>query len=40
LVFGNIKPQDAVIMGMYPRYKDEVRENVAHVRRICGGAAD
>ena len=39
LVFDNIKPQDAVIMGMYPRYKDEVRENVAHLRRICGGAA-
>ena len=39
LVFDNIKPQDAVIMGMYPRYKDEVRENVAHVRRICGPAA-
>lgn len=34
--FENIKPQDAVIVGMYPRYKDEVRENAGHVRRICG----
>ncbi len=30
----NIKPQDAIIMGMYPRFKDEVAENTATVRRI------
>lgn len=30
----NIKPQDAIIVGMYPRYKDEVRENAETVRRI------
>jgi hypothetical protein len=32
----NIKPQDAIIMGMYPRYRDEVRENAESVRRILG----
>ncbi len=30
----NIKPSDAVIVGMYPRFKDEVIENTALVRRI------
>ena len=29
----NIKPTDAVIVGMYPRYRDEVRENAEHVVR-------
>ena len=33
--FGNIKPQDAAIVGMYPRFKDEVGENAELVRRIC-----
>jgi hypothetical protein len=33
-VFDNIKPQDAVIVGMYPRFKDEVAENAALVRRF------
>ncbi|MFB3902564.1 MAG: hypothetical protein ACE15E_03870 [Acidobacteriota bacterium] len=32
--FDNIKPQDAVIVGMYPRFKDEVRENSEMVRRV------
>jgi hypothetical protein len=32
----NIKPQDAVIVGMCPRFKDEIAENVALVRKICG----
>jgi hypothetical protein len=27
--FEHIKPQDCVIVGMYPRYKDEVSENIA-----------
>jgi hypothetical protein len=31
---GSIKPTDAVIVGMYPRFKDEVGENTALVRRI------
>jgi hypothetical protein len=34
----NIKPGDAVIVGMFPRFKDEVRENVALVRKICSAA--
>jgi len=32
--FANIKPQDAVIVGMYPRFKDEVREDAEMVRRV------
>jgi hypothetical protein len=32
--FGNIKAQDGVIVGMYPRFKDEVRENADLVRRL------
>ena len=30
----NIKPTDAIIVGMYPRYTDQVRENAELVRRI------
>ncbi len=33
--FANIKPQDAAIVGMYPRFKNEIRENAELVRRIC-----
>ena len=32
--FSNIKPTDAVIVGMFPRYKDEVSENAGLCRRI------
>ncbi len=32
--FENIKPGDAVIIGMFPRFSDEVRENTAVVRKI------
>jgi hypothetical protein len=32
--FANIKPQDAVIVGMYPRFKDEVKEDADLVRRL------
>ena len=28
--FQNIKPRDAVIVGMFPRYQDEVREDIEH----------
>jgi len=35
--FENIKPRDGVIVGMFPRYRDEVRENVALVRRVLSG---
>ncbi len=30
----NIKPADAIIMGMYPRFTDQVKENTELVRRI------
>jgi hypothetical protein len=33
-VFDNIKPQDGVIVGMFPRFKDEITENAALVRRL------
>jgi hypothetical protein len=32
--FASIKPKDCVVVGMYPRYKDEVKENADRVRRI------
>jgi hypothetical protein len=32
--FENIKPTDAVIVGMYPRFKDEAKENAEIVRRL------
>jgi hypothetical protein len=32
--YTNIKPTDAVIIGMYPRFTEEVAENTALVRRI------
>ncbi|MFC1714573.1 hypothetical protein ACFL6S_12975 [Candidatus Poribacteria bacterium] len=31
-VLGHIKPTDAVIVGMYPRYTDEIKENADLVR--------
>jgi len=33
-VYANIKPPDALIVGMYGKFKDEVAENTALVRRI------
>jgi len=38
LAYTSIKPQDAVIVGMYPRYSDQVRENTETVRRVLGKA--
>ena len=32
--FTNIKPQDCIVVGMYPRFKDEIKENCDRVRRI------
>jgi len=32
--FANIKPADAVIVGMWPKFKDEIAENCAIVRAI------
>jgi len=37
--FANIKPSDAVIVGMYPRFSDEPRLNADLVRRILALAA-
>jgi hypothetical protein len=34
--FDNIKPTDGMIIGMYPRYFDQVRDNADRVRRILG----
>lgn len=35
---GNIKPQDAVIVGMFPKFRDEIRENVDIVVQVSGEA--
>jgi hypothetical protein len=32
--FDNIKPQDCVVVGMFPRFQDQVKENCDRVRRI------
>jgi hypothetical protein len=31
-----IKPSDAVIVGMYPRFEDEVRFNAGYARKYAG----
>ncbi|HEY1580008.1 MAG TPA: twin-arginine translocation signal domain-containing protein [Terracidiphilus sp.] len=36
--FQSIKPNDGVFVGMFPRYKDEVKENAEIVHRILAGA--
>ena len=36
--FQNIKPTDGVIVGMYPRFFDEVRANAQYVRELGGTA--
>jgi hypothetical protein len=33
--FENIKPTDGVIVGMYPKHRDEVHEDAEHVRRFA-----
>ena len=38
-VFDNIKPQDGVIVGMFPKFKDEIAENAALVRRFGSSRA-
>ncbi len=32
--FENLKPTDGVIVGMYPRYQDQIRENAAYTREL------
>ena len=39
MVYGGIKPGDALILGMYQRYEDQVGGNAAMVRRILTQAA-
>jgi hypothetical protein len=34
--FANIKPTDPVIVGMFPRYTDQVSENIEIVRKVLG----
>jgi hypothetical protein len=36
--FESIKPIDSVFVGMFPRVKDEVRENAERVHRILTNA--
>jgi hypothetical protein len=36
--YSSIKPHDGVYVGMFPRYKDEVRQNAEIVHRILTGA--
>jgi hypothetical protein len=36
--FQSIKPNDGIFVGMYPRYKDEVKENAETVHCILAGA--
>lgn len=33
--FKHIKPTDGVIVGMYPRYHDQIKENAEHTRRFA-----
>ncbi len=37
--FQSIKPTDGVFVGMFPRVRDEVRENAERVHRLFGGTA-
>ena len=34
----NVKPTDALIVGMYQQFGDQVGEDAALVRELCGGA--
>ncbi len=38
--FAHIKPQDAVVVGMFPKYIDQVTLNVRHAREAIARAAD
>jgi hypothetical protein len=37
--YANIKPSDAVIVGMWPKFKDEVKENTSIVRNLLAPAS-
>ncbi len=34
--FSHIKPIDAVVVGMFPKYRDQAAENAGYVRELCG----
>ncbi len=38
--FASIKPQDCVVVGMFPRFHDQVKENCDRVRRILNYNSD
>jgi len=35
----SIKPQDCIVVGMFPRFKDEIKENCDRVRKILNANA-
>jgi hypothetical protein len=39
LAFEHLKPIDGVVVGMYPRYQDQVSENAGNARQFGGGKA-
>ena len=36
--FENIKPKDAVVVGMFPKYEDQIALNVQHTIEACRAA--
>jgi hypothetical protein len=37
--FAHIKPTDAVVVGMFPKYHNQVEENARYVREVCADLA-
>jgi hypothetical protein len=37
--FSNIKPTDGVLVGMYPRFHDEITDNADYTRRFAGAVS-
>jgi len=33
--FASIKPTDAVVVGMFPKHRNQVAENADYVREVC-----
>jgi len=38
--FTHIKPTDGVVVGMFPKYRNQVAENAGYVRELCGQKVD
>jgi hypothetical protein len=38
-VYGNIKPNDIVLVGAFQKYKNQIRENTEICRRVLGGGS-